>query len=175
MVAGIFCLSEFGFQGAMIQMLAHGINVVGLFYIIDIIQNRTNTREIEKLGGITQSAPALTVYFTILMLGSVALPLTNGFVGEFLLLRAVFHENMYLGAIAGLTIVFGAIYMLRMYQRVMFGEKTTHTQNVTDITMQEGLVLFPLTVMVFWMGLFPNMFLNLSAPAVGELLKMLAI
>ena len=174
MAAGVFCLSEFGFQGTMIQMLAHGINVVGLFYVIDIIQNRTKTREIANLGGITQSAPALTVYFTILMLGSVALPLTNGFVGEFLLLRAVFDKNIYLGAIAGLTIIFGAIYMLRMYQNVMFGEKTAYTQNVQDITLQESLVLFPLTVMVFWMGLFPNMFLNLSAPAVNELLKIIA-
>lgn len=173
MAAGVFCLSNFGFQGTMIQMLAHGINVVGLFFVIDIIQNRTNTREIANLGGITQSAPVLTVYFTILMLGSVALPLTNGFVGEFLLLRAVFDNNVYLGAIAGLTIIFGAVYMLRMYQSVMFGEKTAYTQDVKDVTFQEGLVLFPLTVMVFLMGLFPNIFLNLSAPAVNELLKII--
>jgi NADH-quinone oxidoreductase subunit M len=173
MAAGVFCMSEFGLQGTMIQMLAHGINVVGLFYVIDIIQNRTNTREIENLGGITQSAPALTIYFTILMLGSVALPLTNGFVGEFLLLRAVFAKDVYLGAIAGLTIIFGAVYMLRMYQRVMFGEKTAYTQNVQDVTVGESLVLFPLTVMVFVMGLFPNLFLNLSAPAVMDLLKIL--
>ncbi len=171
MAAGVFCLSEAGLQGTMIQMLAHGVNVVGLFFVVDIIQNRTKTREIEKLGGITKSAPMLTIYFTILLLGSVALPLTNGFVGEFLLLSAVFKQNMYLGGIAGLTIIFGAIYMLRMYQQVMFGEKTAYTQSFKDVTWQEGLVLFPLTVMVFLMGIFPNPFLQLSAPAVGELLK----
>ncbi len=173
MAAGVFCLSEFGFQGTMIQMLAHGINVVGLFYVIDIIQNRTNTRDIKNLGGITQTAPALTIYFTILMLGSVALPLTNGFVGEFMLLRAVFDKNVYLGAVAGLTIIFGAVYMLRMYQGVMFGEKTSHTENVKDVTFQESMVLLPLTILVFVMGIFPNLFLNLSSPAVAELLKIL--
>jgi NADH-quinone oxidoreductase subunit M len=173
MAAGVFCLNEFGLQGTMIQMLAHGINIVGLFYVLDIIQNRTNTREIANLGGITQSAPALTIYFTILMLGSVALPLTNGFVGEFLLLRAVFQDNMYLGAIAGLTIIFGAVYMLRMYQKIMFGEKTKYTENIQDVTLQESLVLFPLCVMVFVMGLFPNLFLQLSSPAVLDLLKMI--
>jgi NADH-quinone oxidoreductase subunit M len=173
MIAGIFSFTQAGMQGAMIQMLAHGINVVGLFYVIELIQQRTKTREITDLGGITQSTPTLTVYFTILMLGSVALPLTNGFVGEFLLLSGVFQKDIWLGAIAGTTIIFGAVYMLWMYQRVMFGAKTIHTENVADLTLSESVVLFPLVVMVFWMGFFPNTFLNLTAPAVNVILKVL--
>src|SRR5690606_22393364 len=95
--AGIFTLNEQGLQGGMIQMLSHGINVVGLFFIIDIIFRRTNTREIASLGGITQTTPALSIMFLILLMGSVALPLTNGFIGEFLLLSGVFQYNYYFG------------------------------------------------------------------------------
>ncbi|WP_242927937.1 complex I subunit 4 family protein [Pontibacter vulgaris] len=171
--AGIFTLNEQGLQGGVIQMLSHGINVVGLFFIIDIIYSRTKTREISSLGGITQTTPALSIFFMILLLGSVALPLTNGFVGEFLLLSGVFQFNNYFGAIAGLTIILGAVYMLRMFQGVMFGNKSTHTEGFTDLTFTEMAVLIPLVIMVFWIGLFPNTFLSISEPAVINLLSII--
>ncbi|ARS36501.1 complex I subunit 4 family protein [Pontibacter actiniarum] len=171
--AGIFTLNEQGLQGGVIQMLSHGINVVGLFFIIDIIFSRTQTREITSLGGITQNTPALSIYFMILLLGSVALPLTNGFVGEFLLLSGVFQYNGWFGAVAGLTIILGAVYMLRMFQGVMFGTKSELTENFTDLTLNEKAVLIPLVVMVFWIGLFPNTFLSISEPAVNNLLSII--
>ncbi|MCC9136824.1 NuoM family protein [Pontibacter silvestris] len=171
--AGIFTLNEQGLQGGVIQMLSHGINVVGLFFIIDIIFSRTQTREINNLGGITQTTPALSIFFMILMLGSIALPLTNGFVGEFLLLSGVFQYNNWFGGIAGLTIILGAVYMLRMFQGVMFGTKTANTDNFTDLTLNEKAVLIPLVIMVFWIGLFPNTFLSISEPAVGNLLNII--
>jgi NADH-quinone oxidoreductase subunit M len=171
--AGIFTLNEQGLQGGMIQMLSHGINVVGLFFVIDIIFRRTATREIANLGGITQTTPALSICFMILLLGSVALPLTNGFVGEFLLLMSIFSYNPWFGAVAGLTIILGAVYMLRMFQGVMFGERTPTTENFADLTFIEKAVLIPLVVMVFWIGLFPSSFLNLSEPAVGNLLNII--
>ena len=168
--AGIFTLTEHGMQGGIIQMLSHGINVVGLFFIIDIIYRRTNTRDITNLGGITQTTPALSIFFMILLLGTVALPLTNGFVGEFLLLSGVFQYNNWMGAVAGLTIILGAVYMLRMFQGVMFGEQNANTINFRDLTGTETAVLIPLVVMVFWIGLHPNTFLSLTEPAVGHLL-----
>ncbi|MDX5436712.1 MAG: NADH-quinone oxidoreductase subunit M, partial [Pontibacter sp.] len=171
--AGIFTLNEQGLQGGVIQMLSHGINVVGLFFIIDIIFSRTQTREITSLGGITQNAKMLSIYFMILMLGSVALPLTNGFVGEFLLLSGVFQYNAVFGAVAGLTIILGAVYMLRMFQGVMFGTKSELTENFTDLSLNEKAVLIPLVVMVFWIGLFPNTFLSISEPAVNNLLSII--
>ncbi len=171
--AGIFTLNEQGLQGGMIQMLSHGINVTGLFFIIDIIYRRTHTRDLESLGGITQSTPALSVYFMILLLGTVALPLTNGFVGEFLLLMGVYQSNNWLGAIAGLTIILGAVYMLRMFQRVMFGEQNPVTANFKDLTGTEKAVLIPLVVMVFWIGLHPNTFLSISEPSVNLLLNII--
>lgn len=171
--AGIFTLNEQGLQGSVIQMLSHGINVVGLFFIIDIIFSRTQTREISSLGGITQNTPALSIYFMILLLGSVALPLTNGFVGEFLLLSGVFQYNGWFGAVAGLTIILGAVYMLRMFQGVMFGTKSELTENFADLSLNEKAVLIPLVVMVFWIGLFPNTFLSISEPAVHNLLSII--
>jgi NADH-quinone oxidoreductase subunit M len=168
--AGIFTLTEHGMQGGIIQMLSHGINVVGLFFIIDIIYRRTQTRDITLLGGLTQTSPALSIFFMILLLGAVALPLTNGFVGEFLLLSGVYQYNGWLGALAGLTIILGAVYMLRMFQGVMFGEQSAAAVGFGDLTGTEKLVLIPLVVMVFWIGLHPNTFLSLTEPSVGHLL-----
>ncbi|MEZ0538431.1 complex I subunit 4 family protein [Fibrella arboris] len=171
MAAGVFSRSEMGLQGALIQMLAHGINVVGLFFIAELILQRTGTRQLDQLGGITRSTPKLTVYFMIILLGSVALPLTNGFVGEFLLLAGVYAYNHYMGLVAGLTIIFGAVYMLRMYQKSMFGTTTDRTEAVVDLSGTESYTLLVLCVFVFWMGLYPASFLKLTEPAVANLLQ----
>ena len=171
MAAGVFSQTLNGVQGAMIQMLAHGINVVGLFFIVEIIFSRTKTRNIEQLGGITQRTPNLSVYFIVLMLGSVAMPLTNGFVGEFLLLSGVYEYNVWLGAVAGLTIVLGAVYMLRLVQKTMFGQKTDFTEHFADLSFSEKAVLIPLTIMVFWIGMYPNSFLKITEPAIVNLLQ----
>ncbi|TAE40637.1 MAG: NADH-quinone oxidoreductase subunit M [Runella slithyformis] len=172
MAAGVFSQTLNGVQGALIQMIAHGINVVGLFFVIEIIFSRTKSRNIEQLGGITQRTPQLTVYFMILLLGSVALPLTNGFVGEFLLLSGVYEFNKWLGAVAGLTIILGAVYMLRLFQKAMFGGKSSLTEHFADLSLSERAVLLPLAIMVFWIGLYPNSFLKLTEPAVNNLLQM---
>ncbi|RFP65731.1 NADH-quinone oxidoreductase subunit M [Hymenobacter lapidiphilus] len=170
MIAGVFSLTQLGMQGASIQMLAHGINVVGLFFIVDAIERRTGTRNIADLGGLTRQAPVLTVCFLVLLLGTVALPLTNGFVGEFLLLAGVYEYNAWLGAVAGLTIILSAVYLLRMFQRVMLGPDSTHSATFTDLTGSELAVLVPLIVLVFWIGMFPNTFLHLSEGSVMSIL-----
>ena len=174
MSAGVFSSSANGLQGALIQMLAHGINVVGMFYVVDLIQSRTKTRYLDQLGGISQTSPQFSVYFMILLLGSVALPLTNGFVGEFLLLSSVFHYDAWLGAIAGLTIILGSVYMLRLYQRSMFGPKSNRVDGFADLTMSESAVLIPLVIMVFWIGIYPNTFLKISEPAVNQILHIIS-
>ncbi|UFH56201.1 NuoM family protein [Spirosoma sp. KNUC1025] len=171
MAAGVFSQTETGMQGALVQMLAHGINVVGMFFVADVIFNRTNTRQLDQLGGITQSTPKLTIYFMIMLLGSVALPLTNGFVGEFLLLHGVFTYNHYLGLAAGFTIIFGAVYMLRMFQKSMFGPTSSRTESFTDLSSSESWVFIPLVVMVFWIGVYPHTFLKVTEPAVANLMK----
>ncbi|PWJ53227.1 NADH-quinone oxidoreductase subunit M [Dyadobacter jejuensis] len=172
MAAGVFSVSTNGLQGALIQMLAHGINVVGLFFIIDIIYQRTKTRYLDQLGGISQVSPQLSILFMILLLGSVALPLTNGFVGEFLLLSSVFHYDNWLGAVAGLTIILGSVYMLRLFQKSMFGPISKWVEGFQDLTLSEKAVLLPLVVMVFWIGIYPNTFLKITEPAVHQLLTL---
>ena len=171
MIAGVFSLTQLGMQGASIQMLAHGINVVGMFFIADAIERRTGTRNIADLGGLTRKAPVLTVCFLVLLLGTVALPLTNGFVGEFLLLAGVYQFNAWMGAVAGITIILGAVYLLRMFQRVMLGPDSSFTATFTDLTGAELALLVPLIVLVFWIGLFPNMFLHLSEGSVMGILS----
>jgi len=173
MAAGVLSGNINGIQGALLQMVAHGVNAVGLFFIVKIIYDRTGTRDLTTLGGITQKTPALSIYFMIIMLGSVALPLTNGFVGEFLLLKGVYDKNAWLGGFAGLTIILGAVYMLRLMQRSMFGESNEVTAKFKDVSGSEIAVLLPIAAVVLIMGLFPNVFLKITEPAVNSILQMM--
>ncbi|WP_207533749.1 complex I subunit 4 family protein [Desertivirga arenae] len=170
--AGIFVWNLNGLQGAMIQMISHGVNVVGMFFILDIIIRRLDTRDTDKMGGIAKSAPTFAIGFLIVLLGTVALPLTNGFIGEFLLLMGVYNYNIYAAAIAGLTIIFGAVYMLRMYQRVMLGDANEATLAFRDINANEKVVLFIICGLVILIGIYPNPILNISEPAAKSLIDL---
>jgi NADH-quinone oxidoreductase subunit M len=169
--AGIFTLNTQGMQGAMVQMLSHGINVVGLFFVVDIITSRLKTNKIDELGGLAKTAPQLALVFLIIILGTVALPGTNGFIGEFLLLYSVYDYNVWLGAIAGLTIIFGAVYMLRMYQKVMLGTTNNLTITFTDIKGTEKVVLYTICLLIIVMGIYPKPILQLSEASVQHLLE----
>jgi NADH-quinone oxidoreductase subunit M len=169
--AGIFVWNVQGLQGAMIQMLNHGINVVGMFFVLDIIIRRLGTREMSAMGGIAKSAPQLAITFLIVLLGSVALPLTNGFIGEFLLLMGLYQYNVWAAVIAGLTIIFGAVYMLRAYQQIMLGESTKATATFIDLDFTEKMVLYTICGLIILIGVFPQPILNLTEPAVNSLLQ----
>ena len=169
--AGIFAWNAQGLQGAMIQMLSHGINVVGMFFIWDIICRRLNTRDISQLGGIAKSAPVFSIAFLIIVLGTVALPLTNGFIGEFLLLNSVYQYNIWLAAVAGLTIIFGAVYMLRMYKNAMQGEANALTAVFADVKGSEAIALGIICVLIIGIGVYPQPVLHLSEAAVNNLIN----
>jgi NADH-quinone oxidoreductase subunit M len=169
--AGIFVWNVQGLQGAMIQMLNHGINVVGMFFVLDIIIRRLGTREMHSMGGIAKAAPQLAITFLIVLLGSVALPLTNGFIGEFLLLMGLYQYNLWAAVIAGLTIIFGAVYMLRAYQQIMLGESTKATATFIDLDFTEKMVLYTICGLIILIGVFPQPILNLTEPAVNSLLQ----
>ncbi|MCX6290929.1 MAG: NADH-quinone oxidoreductase subunit M [Bacteroidetes bacterium] len=171
--AGIFSLTVQGFQGGMIQMLSHGINVVGMFFIADIIMSRMNTRTMSELGGIRNTAPVFATFFVIILLATVALPLTNGFIGEFLLINGIYQYSTWMAAVAGLTIILGAVYMLTAYQKISLGEKNKLTETFSDITTSEKLVLVPLVVMIFWIGIYPKPFLDIAEPSVKALLSVI--
>ena len=164
--AGVFSRTFNGLEGAMLQMISHGVNIVGLFFCYEIIVRRTKTGNIASLGGIASKAPVFSAFFMIILLGSISLPLSNSFIGEFLLLLGVFEYNGYLAAVAGLTIILSAVYMLRMYQHTMYGEVKEATAGFTDLTRQEIAVLVPIVLIILWIGIYPHLFLGLAEPAV---------
>lgn len=167
--AGIISANQQGVQGAVIQMLSHGVNVVGLFLIADILVRHTGTREIEKLGGIRGMNGQFGVLFLIILLGAVALPLTNGFIGEFLLINGVFQYSSVLAAFAGLSVILGAVYMLRSYQGIMLGEKNP---NITFGSLAESdkVVLIIVCAVIIGFGVYPKPLNDLAEPAVKALL-----
>ncbi len=169
--AGIFAWNIQGMQGAVIQMLSHGINVVGLFFVIDIISRNINTRDISLMGGIAKNAPFLAASFIIIIMGTVALPLTNGFIGEFLLMNGIYQYNIWLVAIAGLTIIFSAVYMLRMYKQIMQGEASTLTASFVDVSGSEKLVLITICTLIILIGVYPQPLQHLSEASVSHLIE----
>lgn len=169
--AGIFSLTREGFEGATIQMISHGINVVALFFAVEIISQRTGTMDISKLGGIRNIAPKFATCFMIVVLAAVALPTTNSFIGEFLLLYGVYEYNTWLSVIAGLTIILGAVYMLRMYQNVMLGEATELTFSFADLNWSELAVFVPVIIAIFVLGVYPKPVLTMIQPALDNILN----
>ncbi|MCW3127892.1 MAG: NADH-quinone oxidoreductase subunit [Bacteroidetes bacterium] len=169
--AGIFSLTIEGLQGAVVQMLAHGVNVVGAFFAGEIIFRRTGTLEISQLGGIRNVAPKFATCFIIVVLASVALPTTNAFIGEFLLLYGVYGYNTCLSIVAGLTIILGAAYMLKMYQNTMLGEVKTLTSGFADLSASELTVFVVLIIAIFVCGVYPKPIIDIAQPALAEILK----
>ncbi|MCX6352957.1 MAG: NADH-quinone oxidoreductase subunit M [Bacteroidetes bacterium] len=170
--AGIFSMTLQGLQGSMVQMLSHGINVVGLFFVVQIMEQRLKTREIGEMGGIINKAPVFATLFLIVLLGSVALPLTNGFVGEFMLLAGVYQFSPWYGAVAGLTIILGAVYMLKSYQWAVLGEAKEGFE-FPDLYASEKIVLVVIAALVIVLGVYPQPILNLTEPSIKHLLETL--
>lgn len=175
MVAGIFASAVLtvrygvpgkimieGAEGALVQTFAHGINVVGLFYCADILYKRFKTRDIRQMGGLAKVAPKFAILFMVILLGSMAVPLTNGFVGEFILLKSVFDYNILMGALSGLTVILCAVYMLRLYGKAMFGKAdATVLSTAKDLSGVEFSVLASLAVFVILMGIFPQVIIDM--------------
>ena len=148
-------------------MLNHGISTGALFLIVGLLYERRHTRLIEQFGGLSSRVPILAVFFMIATLSSIGLPGLNGFVGEFLILLGTFgsaHPNYVYFAASG--VILSAVYMLWMFRRVMFGPlDNPQNQSMPDLNLREILVILPVTVMMFWMGLFPGMFLDRITPS----------
>ncbi len=151
-----------GGDGAMVQTFAHGINVVGLFYCADILIKRFKTRDIRQMGGLARVAPKFAVLFMIILFGTVGIPLTNGFIGEFILLKSVFDYSPILGVISGTTLVFAMVYLLRLYAKSMYGEGNEETlATAKDLSSVEFSVLASIVVFVILLGVFPQPLLDM--------------
>ncbi len=151
-----------GGEGAMVQTFAHGINVVGLFYCADILYKRFKTRDIRQMGGLARVTPKFAVLFMIILFGSLGVPLTNGFIGEFILIKSVYDYSPLMGIISGITIILAAVYLLRFYAKAMFGKGNDDILNsAKDLSGVEFTVLASLSVFVILMGIFPQSVLDM--------------
>ncbi len=171
---GVFSLNADGMQGAMIQMVNHGISAVGLFFAIDLIERQVGTRSLKELGGLASRMPKLAIALLIIVMGAIGLPLTHGFVGEFLLLKGLFGAEQYgvwYAVFGGLTLILGAVYMLRFYQKSMLGQVSASNENVVDIKLGSVFLLGLLVAAILFIGVFPNYLLRLSEPSVIELIQ----
>ncbi|NLP09338.1 Fe-S-binding domain-containing protein, partial [bacterium] len=168
---GLFSFNAQAQQGALIQMVNHGLSTGALFLLVGMIYERRHTRQIADFGGLASVMPAFSTLFLIITLSSIGLPGLNGFIGEFLILLGAFQANPYLAVPATLGVILSAVYMLTMYQRVHFG-KQTHEENnrLSDLTLREKLVLLPLLLFCFWIGLFPGTFLHKTEASVQRIL-----
>ncbi len=172
---GLYAMNPQGLAGAMLQMINHGISTGALFLLVGVIYERRHTRLIADFGGLWKPLPVFASVFLIVTLSSIGLPGTNGFVGEFLVLLGAFKTNVWWAAMAATGVILSACYMLWMFQRVMFGP-VTHAENanLSDLTFRERLVFAPLLLLIFWIGVFPQPFLDRMQPALDRTLAVAA-
>ena len=167
--AGCYTLTLDGLSGAVLQMIAHGFVIVGLFFAAEIIYRRYETRTISEMGGIRAQTPRFTSMFMILVLASVALPGTFNFVGEFTVLYSLAQINIWFVILGGTTIILGGYYMLKMFQNTMLGE--TNTKNFTDVTTNEAITLIVIIGFLLFFGLYPKPIVELVTPSLNQILE----
>jgi len=167
MSATLFTNSRVGLEGVMIQMFNHGVNVIGLWIVADAIEQQLGTRKLSELGGLAQKAPVLAILLVVMALANIALPLTNAFIGEFLMFNGLFSYNIWIAAIAGISIILAAVYTLNMVQKVFYGNTTVVTENAIDISGHIKLALVVLVVVVIALGVYPQPMIDLTKDTVG--------
>lgn len=176
MCLAIFATDAMGLQGVMIQMFNHGINIIGMWIVVELIERQFNTRKMSELGGLAQKAPALAILLVIVSLANVALPLTNAFVGEFLMFAGVFNSNVsqyneVFMITAGITVILSAVYTLNMLQKVLFGKTNVLTANARDIRMNEKMMLGVLVAIILVIGVYPKPMLDVTQSTVDMILS----
>lgn len=174
MCVTIFMLSEYGNQGVMIQMFNHGINIIGLWIMAELIERQFGTRKFSQLGGLAQKAPSLAIFFVIIALANIALPLTNAFVGEFLMFTGIFTSKateypLWFTVFTGICIILAAVYTLNMVRKIFYGNESAVVARAIDISLNEKLALGIIVVLVFAMGIYPEPFLNLTTTISKEI------
>lgn len=172
---GLFAFNIYGATGGLYQMLNHGVSTGALFLLVGMVYERTHSRMISDYGGLAKAAPIFAIVFLIVTFSSIAVPLTNGFVGEFLILLGAFAANKVLTGFAVLGVILGAVYMLWAVKRVFFGEVSgvvaDHHGDGLDIGAREMIVMAPLVLLIFWMGIFPSDFLNWSKASLDHFVE----
>jgi NADH-quinone oxidoreductase subunit M len=169
---GIFALTPNGLSGSVIQQINHGISTGGLFLIVGMLYERRHTRLISEFGGLATPMPNFSAVYMIITLSSLGLPLLNGFIGEFTILRGVFEVSFAWAAWASLGIVLGAAYLLWLYQRVIFGNITNPAnEHLADMNLREYATMVPLIILAFWIGIYPKPLFRVLDRPVRELVQ----
>jgi len=171
---GLYAFNITGLTGGVLQMMNHGLSTGALFILVGYIYDRRHTREISEYGGLWQVVPIYSALLLVVVLSSIGLPGTNGFVGEFLILIGAYRAHPVAGGIATIGVVLGAVYLLTMYKHVIFGPVTKKVNEaLTDLTGREIAAIVPILVLIFWIGLYPKPFLERIEPTVKHLLLVL--
>ena len=171
---GLYAFDVTGMTGGVLQMVNHGLTTGGLFLLIGFVYDRTHTRQIAEYGGIWAVVPIFSVLFLIVTMGSIGLPGTNSFVGEFMILIGTFRVHPWAAAIATTGVILGAAYMLTMYKHVVFGPlKNSALEKLADLSPREVVAVLPIVVLIFWIGIYPKPFLERIEPTVEVLLSRL--
>lgn len=173
MVAAMFVLNYYSLQGLLFQVLSHGITIVALFYMVHVIGQRTGTLELPHMGGIKLLAPNMAIVLLLVVLGSIALPLTAGFVGEFLIITGLFQHSIWFAVGGGITMILGAIYMLYAYQRIMLGENKNGFENISDLKSFDYWYMIPLILVIFCLGVYPQPVFDLIEQSVNTMQSLL--
>jgi NADH-quinone oxidoreductase subunit M len=169
---GMFALNMEGVQGSIIQMINHGLSTGALFLIVGMLYERRHTRLISEYGGIMKVMPVFATIFLIVCFSSMGVPGLNGFIGELLILIGAFKANIWFGLAATIGLVFGAVYLLWMYKRVMYGEITKEeNKKLKDMNGREYAYILPIMLFIFWIGLNPKPFLDKTSASVEHLLQ----
>ena len=169
---GCFAANQQGIEGAIFQMLSHGVVSAALFLVVGIVYDRIHSREISTYGGLVHRMPFYAFIFMVFLLASVGLPGTSGFVGEFLILIGTFQVNTWVALLGATGVIIGAAYMLYLYRRVIFGELTKEDlKKILDVSPREIAVFAPLIFIVFFMGIYPIPFLDVMHSSVENLLE----
>ncbi|WP_026751089.1 NuoM family protein [Sediminibacterium sp. C3] len=169
MSAAMFTNNATAMDGVMIQMFSHGVNVIGLWIIADLIEKQLGTTNMKELGGLAQKAPVMAILLVVMALANVALPLTNAFIGEFLMFNGLFQYNMVMAGIAGISIILAAVYTLNMVQRVIYGNVNAITEKATEIPSNIQLALVIITLMILVFGVYPQPLLDLTGDSVSAI------
>jgi NADH-quinone oxidoreductase subunit M len=171
-VLGMFAMTQAGLRGGMLQMVNHGLSTGLLFLLVGMIYERRHTRALDQYGGIAAVMPVFALFFTIAVLSSVGLPGLNGFVGEYLILLGTFQARPWFAAFAVTGVIFGAVYLLMAARRLLYGP-VIHAENKTlsDLGAREVVLMLPVVVLIAWMGVAPNTFLDRTAGSVNALME----
>jgi len=175
MCLAVFATTQSGMQGVMIQMFSHGINIIGLWIVVELIERQFHTRKINELGGLALQAPSLAILLVIVALANIALPLTNAFIGEFMMFNGIYSSvatkyNVVFTVTAAISIILSAIYMLNMIQKVFYGNTNALTGNAQDIRMNEKIVLAVIVVLILVVGIYPQPIFELAKGTVETIL-----